>query len=350
MAVVSMRDLLEAGVHFGHQTRRWNPKMKRFIFSERNGIYIIDIQQTIGMLEQAYHFVRDTVARGGTVLFVGTKKQAQEAVEQQAMRVGMPYVNYRWLGGMLTNFETIKARLRRLNELEEMEQSGTLELLPKKEVLTLRREREKLERNLGGIRGMNKLPAAVWVVDTVKEHIAVKEANRLGIPVVAVVDTNCDPDEIQYVIPGNDDAIRSGALLTRIIADACAEGYVQRASRSADDVVAEQAAAAAAAAQKPAAGAPRVEENEPLAEWEIALQREEARQAAAAAGGGLTGDAEGPPQAGDATPDAAGDAPVDPLDGAAAEQPVPLPAPEQAPQPDPEASHGTQEPPTTTGT
>jgi small subunit ribosomal protein S2 len=283
MAVVSMRQLLEAGVHFGHQTRRWNPKMKRFIFSERNGIYIIDIQQSIGMLEQAYGFVRDSVAKGGTILFVGTKKQAQEAVEQQAQRVGMPYVNYRWLGGMLTNFETIKTRLVRLRELEAMEAEGTTELLPKKEVLSLQRERGKLERNLGGIRGMTKPPSAIWVVDTVKEHIAVNEANRLGIPVVAVVDTNCDPDVIDYIIPGNDDAIRSGALLTRIIADACAEGYVRRASRSADDVVAEQAAAAAAAAQAPAA--PTKPAAEPLAEWEIALQQEEAARHAAQAGG-----------------------------------------------------------------
>ncbi|HUH07961.1 MAG TPA: 30S ribosomal protein S2, partial [Egibacteraceae bacterium] len=270
MSVVSMRQLLEAGVHFGHQTRRWNPKMKRFIFSERNGIYIIDIQQTIGMLEQAYNFVRDSVAKGGTVLFVGTKKQAQEAIEQQALRVGMPYVNYRWLGGMLTNFETIRTRLTRLRELEDMVRDGTIELLPKKEGLQREREREKLERNLGGIRGMTKLPAAVWVVDTVKEHIAVKEANRLGIPVVAVVDTNCDPDVIQYIIPGNDDAIRSGALLTRLIADACAEGHQLRASRSRDDVAAEQAAAAAAAAQAPVRAAKP--EAEPLAEWEIALQ------------------------------------------------------------------------------
>ena len=285
MPVVSMRDLLQAGVHFGHQTRRWNPKMKRFIFSERNGIYIIDIQQSIGMLEEAYSFVRNTVAKGGTILFVGTKKQAQEAIEQQAQRVGMPYVNYRWLGGMLTNFETIKTRLARLRELEGMAADGTMELLPKKEVLQLDREREKLERNLGGIRGMAKPPAAIWVVDTVKEHIAVKEANRLGIPVVAVVDTNCDPDVIDYIIPGNDDAIRSGALLTRIIADACAEGYVARASRSKDDVVAELAANAAAQAETPAA--PTQPAAEPLAEWEIALQQEEAARHAAQAGGGV---------------------------------------------------------------
>jgi small subunit ribosomal protein S2 len=283
MSVVTMRQLLEAGVHFGHQTRRWNPKMKRFIFSERNGIYIIDIQQSIGLLEKGYGFVRDTVAKGGTVLFVGTKRQAQEAIEQQALRVGMPYVNYRWLGGMLTNFETIKTRLARLNEVERMEQDGTMELLPKKEVIQLEREKAKLEQNLGGIRTMNKLPSAIWIVDTVKEHIAVQEANRLGIPVVAVVDTNCDPDIIDYVIPGNDDAIRSGALLTRIIADAVAEGHAQRASRTNDDVVAEQAAAAAAAAEKPAQtkAEPEVE---PLAEWEIALQREEAANAAAQAG------------------------------------------------------------------
>jgi small subunit ribosomal protein S2 len=285
MPVVQMRQLLEAGVHFGHQTRRWNPKMKRYIFGERNGIYIIDIQQSISLLETAYEFVRDTVARGGTIMFVGTKKQAQEAIEQQAMRVGMPYVNFRWLGGMLTNFETIKSRLTRLRELEDFETDGTLELLPKKEVLSLQREREKLERNLGGIRGMQRPPAAIWVVDTVKEHIAVKEANRLGIPVVAVVDTNCDPDVVDYVIPGNDDAIRSGALLTRIVADACAEGHARRASRTTDEVVAEQAAAATAAAQAPATGAPQQPDVEPLAEWEIALRQEEAARLAAQAGG-----------------------------------------------------------------
>ncbi len=323
MSVVSMRQLLEAGVHFGHQTGRWNPKMKRFIFGERNGIYIIDIQQTIGMLEQAYEFLRDAVAKGGTVLFVGTKKQAQEAVEQQALRVDMPYVNYRWLGGMLTNFETIKTRLTRLKELEDMAASGTMDLLPKKEVLQLDREREKLLRNLGGIRGMNRLPAAIWVVDTVKEHIAVKEANRLGIPVVAVVDTNCDPDQVQYVVPGNDDAIRSGALLTRLVADACAEGYQLRAARSTDDVVAEQAAAAAAAAQAPPTiGQP---EAEPLAEWEIALQQQEAaRQAAQASQMVASGDGE----AGAAAPSA----PAEPAPAApAAEAPAPLPPAEPAP-------------------
>jgi small subunit ribosomal protein S2 len=276
MSVVSMRELLEAGVHFGHQTRRWNPKMKKFILSQRNGIYIIDIQQSIAMLESAYQFVRETVGKGGTVMFIGTKKQAQEPVAEQAQRVGMPYVNHRWLGGMLTNFETIRSRLERLTELEEMERDGTMEVLPKKEVLALRREMDKLMRNLGGVRGMDRLPSAVWVVDTVKEEIAVKEANRLGIPVVAVVDTNCDPDVVDYLVPGNDDAIRSGALLTRLIADACAEGHVQRASRTTDEMVAEQAAAASGEGES---------EAEPLAEWEIALQREEAREAAKVASG-----------------------------------------------------------------
>ena len=312
MSAVTMRQLLEAGVHFGHQTRRWNPKMKRFIFGERNGIYIIDIQQTIGLLENAYDFVRDTVAKGGSVLFVGTKKQAQEAVEQQALRVNMPFVNFRWLGGMLTNFETIKLRLTRLRELEDMETDGRMEVLPKKEALSLRRERDKLLRNLGGIRNMNKLPSAIWVVDTVKEHIAVREANRLGIPVIAVVDTNCDPDEVQYVIPGNDDAIRSGALLTRLIADACAEGYQLMASRSRDEVVAEQAAAVAAAAETPTAATN--DANEPLAEWEIALQQEEAARRSAQAAATTTDDSSAEASAdaaGEAPADAAGEAPAD---------------------------------------
>ena len=326
MSVVTVRQLLEAGVHFGHQTRRWNPKMKRYIFGERNGIYILDLQQTVGMLERAYNFVQDTTAQGGTVLFVGTKKQAQEAVEQQAQRVGMPYVNFRWLGGMLTNFETIKTRLTRLRELEDMVNDGTLELLPKKEALLLTRELEKLQRNLGGIRTMNKLPSALWVVDTVKEHIAVAEANRLGIPVVAVVDTNCDPDVVDYVIPGNDDAIRSGALLTNLIADAVAEGYARRAARTSDDVVAEQAAVVA---QTPAAvdvaTAPAAE---PLAEWEIALQQEEAASAAAAAGAEVPVE-----EAAAATPaDAPADAPGEPAptEEAPAEAAPAEPAPAEA--------------------
>jgi small subunit ribosomal protein S2 len=224
MAVTTRRQLLEAGVHFGHQTRRWNPKMRRYIYGERSGIYIIDLEKTLTGLEQAYAFVRDVSRAGGTVLFVGTKKQAQDVVAEHAGRVGMPFVNTRWLGGMLTNFQTIFRRLRRLAELREMERSGAFDFLPKKEVLKLRREKEKLERNLGGIQDMERLPAAVLAIDTKKEHIAVTEANKLGIPVVAIVDTNCDPDEIDYVIPGNDDAIRSITLVTSVLADAIREG------------------------------------------------------------------------------------------------------------------------------
>ena len=261
MAVVTMRQLLEAGVHFGHQTRRWNPKMKRFIYGERNGIYIIDLQKTSTAIESTYGFLRDTVAKGGNVLFVGTKKQAQESIKTQAERVGMPYVNFRWLGGMLTNFSTIYKRLQRLKELEAMVATGATDVLPKKEVLRLEHEREKLDRNLGGIRDMTRLPAAVWVVDTRKEHIAVTEARKLGIPVVAILDTNCDPDEVDYPIPGNDDAIRAGSLLTRIVADAVAEGLRLRS------VYASEAAGkegAAAISVSPA-------DEEPLAEWEREL-------------------------------------------------------------------------------
>ena len=230
MAVVSMKQLLDSGVHFGHQTRRWNPKMKRFIMTERNGIYIIDLQQSLAYIDRAYAFVKDTVAKGGTVMFVGTKKQAQGAISEQATRVGMPYVNQRWLGGMLTNFQTVHKRLQRLKELEDMEQTGVLVSLSKKEQLVLSREKAKLDRSLGGIRDMKKVPSAIWIVDTKKEHIAVGEARKLKIPVVAILDTNCDPDEVDYKIPGNDDAIRSVALLTRVVADAVAEGLVQRAT------------------------------------------------------------------------------------------------------------------------
>jgi small subunit ribosomal protein S2 len=229
MAVVTMRNLLDAGVHFGHQTRRWNPKMKRYIFTDRNGIYIIDLQQTLTYIDSAFEFVKETVAHGGTILFVGTKKQAQEAVAEQAQRVGMPYVNQRWLGGMLTNFSTVHKRLQRLKELESIEQTGGDTVRTKKETLILAREKAKLERTLGGIRDMQKIPSAIWVVDTKKEHIAVGEARKLGIPVVAILDTNCDPDEVDYKIPGNDDAIRSAALLTRVIADAVADGLIARA-------------------------------------------------------------------------------------------------------------------------
>ncbi len=257
MAVVTMRQLLESGVHFGHQTRRWNPKMKRFIFTERNGIYIIDLQQTLTYIDTAYEFVKQTVAHGGTILFVGTKKQAQEAVAEQARRVGMPYVNQRWLGGMLTNFQTVYKRLQRLKELEIIEQTGGENVLTKKEALVLKREKDKLDRTLGGLRDMTRVPSAVWIIDTKKEHIAVDEARKLHIPVVAILDTNCDPDEVDYKIPGNDDAIRSAALLTRVIADAVAEGLMARAgaNKSADD--------------KPEAGQLAVDE--PLAAWEREL-------------------------------------------------------------------------------
>ena len=229
--VVTMKQLLEAGVHFGHQTRRWNPKMRRFIFGERNGIYIIDLQQTLDRIDTAYRFVRRTVEDGGIVLFVGTKKQAQEPIQRQADRCGMPYVNYRWLGGMLTNFQTVHSRVAKLRELERMVTSGETEQMIKKEGLKVTRERDKLERNLGGIRRLERLPDAIFVIDTKKEHIAVTEANKLGLPVVAVVDTNCDPDCIDFVIPGNDDAIRAGALLCRVIADAVVEGRWIRANR-----------------------------------------------------------------------------------------------------------------------
>jgi small subunit ribosomal protein S2 len=219
-----MKQLLEAGVHFGHQTRRWNPKMKRFIYGERNGIYIIDLQQTLQRIETAYTYVRDLVAGGGTILFIGTKKQAQDPIADAASKVGMPYVNERWLGGMLTNFSTISGRVKKMQEYQRMRAAGDFEAMPKKEALLISRELEKLERNLGGIRNMTKLPDAVFIIDTKKEHIGVVEANKLKLPVVAVVDTNCDPDLIDYVIPGNDDAIRSGTLMCRIISDAVKEG------------------------------------------------------------------------------------------------------------------------------
>jgi len=258
--VVTMRQLLESGVHFGHQTRRWNPKMKRFIFTERNGIYIIDLQQSLDFIDRAYEFIKETVAHGGSVLYVGTKKQAQEAIAEQARRVGMPFVNQRWLGGMLTNFTTVYKRLQRLKELEEIDFDDTAgSSLTKKELLHLKREKDKLERSLGGIRDMARVPSALWVVDTKKEHIAVSEARKLGIPVIAILDTNCDPDEVTYPIPGNDDAIRSVALLTRVVADAVADGLIARAG-------------AATGEEKPPAPADGVlGAAEPLAEWERAL-------------------------------------------------------------------------------
>ena len=224
VAIISMKQLLEAGVHFGHQTRRWNPKMAPYIFTDRNGIYIIDLQKTVRKVEEAYNFVKNLVADGGTILFVGTKKQAQDSVKEEAQRCGMFYVNQRWLGGMLTNFQTIRRRIDRLHELERMEENGSLQLLPKKEVAELMHEKERLEKFLGGIKEMRKLPGALFVIDPRKERIAVAEARKLGIPIVAIVDTNCDPDEIDYVIPGNDDAIRAVRLLTGKMADAVLEG------------------------------------------------------------------------------------------------------------------------------
>jgi small subunit ribosomal protein S2 len=258
-----MKQLLEARVHFGHQTRRWNPKMKRFIFGERNGIYIIDLEQTLQRLENAYTFVRDTVADGGTVLFVGTKKQAQDPIQSYAEKCGMPYINERWLGGMLTNFETMSKRVAKMAEYRRMRDSGEFEAMPKKEALLISRELAKLERNLGGIAQMDRLPSVVFILDTKEEHIAVTEANKLGIPIVAVVDTNCDPDIIQYVIPGNDDAIRSGALMCRVIADAVEEGRLIASKRP-------------GAAQPPRA---RTAEEEAA----IASQQADARRQAAAA-------------------------------------------------------------------
>ena len=257
MAVVTMKQLLEAGVHFGHQTRRWNPKMRRFIHGERSGIYIIDLQQTLDRIEKAYVFVRDLVADGGRVLFVGTKRQAQDPINSYAEKCGMPFINQRWLGGTLTNFSTISKRVGKMLEYQRMRDSGEFEAMPKKEALLLSRELEKLERNLGGIRDMEQLPDAVFVIDTAREHIAVTEANKLGIPIVAVVDTDCDPDVIQYLIPGNDDAIRAGRLLCRILSDAVEEGrYIANSrivadddgpSLDADDRAAEQAEARAEA-------------------------------------------------------------------------------------------------------
>ncbi|WP_371403616.1 30S ribosomal protein S2 [Kribbella sp. NBC_00662] len=254
MAVVTMKQLLESGVHFGHQTRRWNPKMKRYILTERNGIYIIDLQQSLSYIDRAYEFVRSTVASGGAILFVGTKKQAQEAIAEQATRVGMPYVNQRWLGGMLTNFQTVNKRLQRLKELElidfdDVAASG----VTKKELLQKRREHDKLLKTLGGIRDMARVPAAVWIVDTKKEHLAVDEARKLKLPIIGILDTNCDPDEVDYPIPGNDDAIRSVGLLTRVVADAVADGLMGRSGQGA------------------AASGEELGQEEPLAAWEREL-------------------------------------------------------------------------------
>lgn len=239
MAVVSMKQLLEAGVHFGHQTRRWNPKMAKYIFTERNGIYIIDLQKTVKKLDEAYNFVREVSIEGGDLLFVGTKKQAQESVREEAERCGMPYVNVRWLGGMLTNFTTIRRRIKRLEQLKQMQEDGTFDLLPKKEVIKLELEMDKLEKFLGGVKNMDRLPKALFVVDPRKEHIAVAEAVKLHIPIVGIVDTNCDPDEIDYVIPGNDDAIRAVRLIAGAMADAMIEGR-QGTQMEEADIIAEE--------------------------------------------------------------------------------------------------------------
>ncbi|GGU27088.1 30S ribosomal protein S2 [Nocardioides albus] len=253
MAVVTMRQLLESGVHFGHQTRRWNPKMKRFILTDRNGIYIIDLQQSLAYIDRSYAFIKETVAKGGTIMFVGTKKQAQEAIAEQATRVGMPYVNQRWLGGMLTNFQTVHQRINRLKELDEVnfdDVAGSGRT--KKELLQMKRERDKLEKTLGGIREMGRTPSAVWIVDTKKEHLAVEEARKLRIPIVGILDTNCDPDEVDFPIPGNDDAIRAVGLLTRVVADAVAEGLIARSGGKTE-------------------GTESATAEEPLAEWEREL-------------------------------------------------------------------------------
>ncbi|MGW8598835.1 30S ribosomal protein S2 [Streptomyces sp. NPDC055893] len=302
MAVVTMRELLESGVHFGHQTRRWNPKMKRFIFTERNGIYIIDLLQSLSYIDRAYEFVKETVAHGGSIMFVGTKKQAQEAIAEQATRVGMPYVNQRWLGGMLTNFSTVYKRLQRLKELEQIDfEDVAASGLTKKELLVLSREKAKLEKTLGGIREMQKVPSAVWIVDTKKEHIAVGEARKLHIPVVAILDTNCDPDEVDYKIPGNDDAIRSVTLLTRVIADAVAEGLIARSGAATGD-------------SKPGEKAA----GEPLAEWERDLLEGEKKADDAEVQTSAETEKVADAEAADAPAEAAADAPAE----AAAEAPA----------------------------
>ncbi len=276
MAVVTMRQLLESGVHFGHQTRRWNPKMKRFIMTERNGIYIIDLQQSLSYIDTSYAFIKDTVAKGGTIMFVGTKKQAQEAIAEQATRVGMPFVNQRWLGGMLTNFQTVHQRINRLKELDDVDFDNVAGSgRTKKELLQMKRERDKLDKTLGGIRDMGRTPSAVWIVDTKKEHLAVEEARKLRIPIIGILDTNCDPDEVDFPIPGNDDAIRAVSLLTRVIADAVAEGLIARSGSKSEG--AEDAG---------------IGSDEPLADWERDLlqgqEGDKVDKAAVAATGGDT--------------------------------------------------------------
>jgi ribosomal protein S2 len=316
MAVVTMRQLLESGVHFGHQTRRWNPKMKRFIMTERNGIYIIDLQQSLAYIDRSYAFVKETVANGGVVMFVGTKKQAQEAIAEQATRVGMPYVNQRWLGGMLTNFQTVHQRINRLKELDEIDFDDVAgSNRTKKELLGMKRERTKLDKTLGGIRDMTKVPSAVWIVDTNKEHLAVEEARKLRIPIIGILDSNCDPDLVDFPIPGNDDAIRAVGLLTRVVADAVAEGLIARSG---------------------AKGGADATTAEPLAEWERELLEGDAEKVAVQATGG----------------DAATDAPAGESTGAAAEAPAADAAVEavtEAPAADVSAADATTEAPAAGG-
>ncbi|MGQ0804259.1 MAG: 30S ribosomal protein S2 [Actinomycetota bacterium] len=326
MAVVTMKQLLEAGVHFGHQTRRWNPKMRRFIFGERNGIYIIDLQQTLERIDAAYRFIRTTVEDGGNVLFVGTKKQAQEPIQREAERSNSPYINYRWLGGTLTNFQTVHARVSKLHELRRLVDTGETEQMIKKEGLKVKRELTKLERNLGGIQGLEKLPNAVFVIDTKKEHIAVTEANRLGIPVVAVVDTNCDPDIIDYVIPGNDDAIRSANLMCRIVADAVVEGrqlavtkgkVVDKEKADKDKAKAEKDAPPPPPPPDPEEARRKAEAQAEARNQAAAAQREREAKLAATKDENPQGDGEQPPPA----PEAAA-RPSDP-EGAAPGNPAP---------------------------
>ncbi len=312
MAVVTMRQLLESGVHFGHQTRRWNPKMKRFIMTERNGIYIIDLQQSLSYIDTSYAFIKDTVAKGGTIMFVGTKKQAQEAIAEQATRVGMPYVNQRWLGGMLTNFQTVHQRINRLKELDDIDFDDVAgSSRTKKELLHMRREQIKLDKTLGGIREMSRTPSAVWIVDTNKEHLAVEEARKLKIPIIAILDSNCDPDLVDYPIPGNDDAIRAVGLLTRVIADAVADGLIARSGA------------------KTEGDAKGIGTDEPLADWERDLLQGDAEKAAVAATGGEEKSEETP--AAEAT-------------GAAAEA-TEAPAPAEAPAAEAPAAEETPEAP-----
>jgi small subunit ribosomal protein S2 len=334
MAVVTMRQLLESGVHFGHQTRRWNPKMKRFIMTERNGIYIIDLQQSLAYIDRAYAYIKETVARGGTVMFVGTKKQAQEAIAEQATRVGMPYVNQRWLGGMLTNFQTVHNRINRLKELDEVDfddvaGSGRT----KKELLQMKRERDKLDKTLGGIREMSRTPAAVWIVDTKKEHLAVEEARKLRIPIIGILDTNCDPDEVDFPIPGNDDAIRAVALLTRVIADAVADGLMSRSGVQGGD--AETGSELAA--------------DEPMADWERELLSGSADEAAVKATGGDAATEETPAAEATGASSEGTEEPAAPAEGAApaAEAPAEAAAdaPAETPAEAPAAESGADEAP-----